>query len=161
MTRLKTGFCLVAFCTISCFNSLRAQSLVGATGTTLNSNGYSLEYAVGEISIHTLAASGNTSFLTQGLLQPSVKVINPACDIVNDILQFFPNPTINKIRIVGRNDWITHYMIYAADGKLMATAPFVNNFIDLTRFAAGLYLVRLLPGCDGQFKTLKIVKKNL
>jgi hypothetical protein len=159
MTCLKTRYSLTAILFSFCFSGLSAQSLVNSTGATISGSGFNVEYSIGEISITTLSATSN--YGTQGLLQPSVKAVNPACEIVNDVLQYFPNPTINKIRIVGRHDWITHYMIYAADGKLVAQQPFVNNYIDLTRYSAGLYLVRLLPGCDGQFKTLKIVKKNL
>ena len=160
MTCLKTRICLIAIFLTACFSSLKAQSLVGAAGTTLIGNGYTVEYAIGEISINTLTAPGNTNFLTQGLLQPNLKVTNPACEIVNDEFQYFPNPTIDRIRLVGRNDWITHYIVYGADGKLLASAQFQNNFIDIRRFPAGLYIIRLLPGCNGQFKTLKILKQN-
>lgn len=159
MTCLKTRISLTAILLAFSFSSLNAQSLVNSTGATISGGGFNVEYSIGEISIITLSATSN--YATQGLLQPSVKAVNPACAIVNDVFQFFPNPTPNKIRIVGRHDWITHYVIYAADGKLVAKQPFVNNYIDLTRYASGLYLIQLLPGCDGQFKTLKIVKKNL
>jgi hypothetical protein len=134
-----------------------AQQLTCSTGNTIKNDTWVIEYAVGEIAVTTLSSSGN--FATQGLLQPSVKVINPACTFINDDFVYFPNPTKDKIRLVGRFDWISSYIIYAADGKLMAKSPLYNNYIDLTKLAKGLYIIQLLPGCDGQFKTLKILKQ--
>lgn len=159
MTFLKTRPVLIAIAFIFAFNCANSQTLVGTTGTTtLNGNGYSFEYAVGVISIATLSANGNTGYVTQGILQPNVKVNDPDCEVIMGVLHYFPNPAKNKVRIVGRNDWITHYIIYSADGRLMVKQPFVNNYIDLTRFANGLYLIQLLPGCNGEYNTLKILK---
>ena len=135
---------------------VKSQSLVNSTGQTIVSNDYQVEYSIGEIAITTF--SDNTNQLTQGLLQPSIKVINAECDIINDELQYFPNPTYNYLRIVGRHDWITGYQIYAADGKLVSNTRYFNNYIDLSKLASGMYIIRLLPGCNGSFKTIKIIK---
>src|SRR5689334_10331664 len=72
-----------------------AQKLVNTTGNTISDNAYIFEYSVGEISITTLTTTGNVNYITQGLLQPNVKLINPGCLIVNDTLNYFPNPTRN------------------------------------------------------------------
>ncbi len=134
-----------------------SQTLVNTAGNTISNNSYFIEYSIGEISISTLSSTNND--ITQGLLQPSVKVQNPECAIVNDIIQYFPNPVQNLIRIVGRHDWIKSYNIYQSDGKLVARSDYFNNYIDITKLSSGVYFVVLYPGCDGKFKTLKILKQ--
>ena len=134
-----------------------AQSVINSTGASLSDASYQFEYSIGEISITTLAATSN--FITQGLLQPQVKYINPQCEIINAPLQTFPNPTRDKFRMVGQYDWISGYHIYAADGKLVRVASFFNNYIDLSNLPAATYFIKLYPACDNKFKVLKVVKQ--
>jgi hypothetical protein len=117
----------------------------------------SIEYSIGEIAINTLVTQGNG--VTQGLLQPTIKAISPACEIVNDTISFFPNPTLNIVRVVGRLDWITSYRIYAADGKLLRVAPFFNNQINIYNLPGGAYFIKLYPGCNDKFRILKVIKQ--
>lgn len=135
----------------------QSQTVVNATGNTINDNSYLIEYSIGEISITTI--TGAQSNISQGVLQPNIKVLNPGCSFINDTFSFFPNPTRDKIRLVGRYNWINSYIVYAADGKLISKSSFYNNYIDLSRVAAGLYFIQLLPECDGKSKTLKILKQ--
>ena len=139
------------------FFHAQCQTVVNAAGNTLSDNSYLIEYSIGEISITTVTGAQN--IISQGVLQPNIKILNPGCSFINDTFSFFPNPTRDKIRLVGRYNWINSYMVYAADGKLMGSSLFYNNYIDLSRFAAGLYFIQLLPGCDGKSKTLKILKQ--
>ena len=134
-----------------------SQKLVNASGNTISNNNFIVEYSIGEIGITTLSASAN--IITQGLLQPSLKIPNPGCGYINDTIQYFPNPTRDKIRIVGRYNWIHSFIIYATDGKLVGNRSYFNNHIDVSHLAAGIYLVVLYPGCEGKFKTLKILKQ--
>ena len=134
-----------------------SQTLINTTGSTIANNNYIIEYSIGEIGITTIASTNNDA--TQGLLQPLRKVQNPECVIVNDIIQYFPNPAQDIIRIVGRHDWIKSYNIYQSDGKLVMQSNYYNNQINVSRLASGVYLVVLYPGCDGNFKTLKILKQ--
>lgn len=135
------------------------QQVVNSTGSTVNDNLYSIEYSIGEIAITTLTAPSNANFTTQGLLQPSVKVINPRCEIINDTINWFPNPTQDILRIVARQDWITAYRIYAADGKLVRVAPFFNNQINMRNLPGGAYFIKLYPGCGDKLRILKVVKQ--
>lgn len=160
MTLLRYFCSLVVIIFVLNLQNSIAQSLVGSSGSTINGNGYNIEYTVGVISATTISSAGNTHYITSGVLQPNPKVANHSGEIIDDTFQFFPNPTSDKIRIVGRYDWIRHFMIFSPEGKLLAQSSFENNFIDLTRFAAGLYIIRLFPGSNGTYKTLKIVKKN-
>jgi hypothetical protein len=134
------------------------QTLVNTTGEVLKSDNYIFEYSVGEISITTLSSlPGN--YITQGLLQPNVKLLDPACQVINDTIQYFPNPAQHYLSVVTRYDWITGYHIYAADGKLVRVASFINNQIDMSNLPGGYYFIRILPGCDNKYRTLKVIKQ--
>lgn len=153
----KKCFCLITVILLFVSVYSYSQTLVNTTGNTISNNSYVIEYSIGEIAITTHSSINND--VTQGLLQPSLKVQNSDCGFVNDIIQYFPNPTQNLIRIVGRHDWIKSYNIYQADGKLVARSDYFNNYIDITKLSSGVYFVVLYPGCDGKFKTLKILKQ--
>ena len=47
----------------------------------------------------------------------------------------------------------------AVDGKLVRSGSFVSNQIDISTLAGGVYFIRLLPGCNNQFRTLKVIKQ--
>lgn len=127
------------------------------TGNTLKDNSYYFEYSIGEITITTL--TGATSNVTQGLLQPNIKKTPPPCDYLDEKVVGFENPNRNIVRLVGRYDWITDYKVYTADGKLVKEGKFFNNVIDLSKFSAGVYFVKLYPGCDNNYRVLKILKQ--
>jgi hypothetical protein len=131
--------------------------LISTSGASISSNGFVVEYALGEVSIVTV--SNTNSVATQGLLQPQIKIVNPDCDIINQKIKIFENPTINIARIVSIHNWISFYQVYATDGKLIRSEPFTNNHINLTNLPAAPYFIKLLPGCDGKYRVLKIIKK--
>jgi hypothetical protein len=135
----------------------KSQVLVNSTCNTIKDNSYHFEYSIGEISITTLSATGNN--VTQGLLQPNIKKVPPPCDFLDEKVLSFENPTRNIVRIVGRYDWITDYKVYAADGKLVKEGKFYNNVIDITKFPAGVYFIKLLPGCNNDIRVLKVLKQ--
>jgi Secretion system C-terminal sorting domain len=157
LARFHYIFICLAFLFI--FQNVSSQKLINTTGTTITDNKYIIEYSVGEISITTLTAPANSSYITQGLLQPNIKVINPACAIVNDTINCFPNPVEKILSVVGRVDWITGYRIYAADGKLVRVSNFVNNQINMYNLPGGAYFIKLYPGCDDKYRILKVIKQ--
>jgi hypothetical protein len=136
---------------------INGQTVVNSTGNTIKDNSYYFEYSVGEISITTL--SGGANNVTQGLLQPNIKKVPPPCDFLDERVISFENPTTNIVRLVGRYDWITDYKVYAADGKLVKAGRFYNNVIDLTKFPAAIYFIKLYPGCNNNYKVLKVLKQ--
>jgi hypothetical protein len=140
---------------------VHSQTLVSTTSNTIRSASYQFEYAVGEIAIITLSDVSivKTHYITQGLLQPVEKYLGPDCKIINDTLQYFPNPTTSLVSVVARYDWITGYHIYAADGKLVRATSFFNNYIDLTNLPAAVYFIKLFPGCNNKYRILKVVKQ--
>lgn len=142
---------------LTAFLNTNGQTLVNSTGNTLKDNSYYFEYSIGEISITTL--SGTTNNVTQGLLQPNIKKVPPPCDFLDEKVLSFENPTRNLVRIVGRYDWVTDYKVYATDGKLVKAGKFTNNVIDLTKFPAAMYFIKLYPGCNDNYKVLKVIKQ--
>ena len=143
--------------TFNIINHLPAQTLINTTGNTVKDNSYYFEYSIGEISISTL--TGPSDIITQGLLQPNIKRIPPPCDFLDEKVLSFENPTTNILRVVGRYDWITDFKVFAADGKLVKEGRFFNNVIDLTKFPAGIYFIKLFPGCNNDYRVLKVLKQ--
>jgi Secretion system C-terminal sorting domain len=143
-------------CILFAVTNAGAQQVLNTTGSTISTNNFVIEYAVGEIAITTISAPSN--HVTQGLLQPNIKISNPDCAVINQPFQYFPSPTYDKLRLVGQNNWIDAYQVFAADGKLVRSVKFYNNEIDLSNLAAGIYFIRMLPGCDNRYKTIKIFK---
>ncbi len=158
MRAFHTAIFLIAFFILS-FTKVSGQQVVNSTGKTVTDGSGSIEYSIGEISITTLTSAGNTNYITQGLLQPTIKIINPGCEIVNDTVNWFPNPAEDILRVVSRVDWITDYRIYASDGKLVRIAAFTNNQINMRNLPGGVYFIKLYPGCNDKFRTLKVVKQ--
>lgn len=153
---MRFTLCL-GFCTVFFINAINAQQIVNTTGNTISNGSYIFEYSVGELAaITTLTGTDNN--VTQGVLQPNVKVINPVCSVINGPFQYIASPAYDKIRLVGQYNWIDSYQIFAADGKLVRSTNFYNNEIDLSNLSNGVYFIRMLPGCDGNYKTIKIFK---
>lgn len=154
MTTVRIPLCLLL---LFFFSHSFSQRVVNTTGTTVANSAFVVEYSVGEVAITTLNSDDKN--VTQGLLQPILKVVNPSCAIINSDLLSFENPTKNKVRLVGNYDWITDYQVYAVDGKLVEQAKFYNNYIDISRLPAALYFIRLFPGCDGNYRVIKVIKQ--
>lgn len=142
----------------ACCNCVNSQTLTNTTGSTLINSGYYFEYSIGEVSITSL--QNNSFVVTQGLLQPNLKRTPPPCDFMSNKFISFENPTSNLVRLVGQYDWITSYQIFSVDGKLVKSASFYNNVIEISDLPSALYFIKLFPGCNGTFKTIKILKQN-
>jgi hypothetical protein len=135
-----------------------SQQVTNTTGATIRNANYTVEYSVGEVAITTLTAANND--VTQGVLQPNLKVQSPGCDMINGALRIFESPSKDKLRLVGIHDWIDSYQVFASDGRLILYKKYYNNHLDISGLpAAGIYFIRLLPGCNGQYKVLKFMKR--
>jgi hypothetical protein len=141
-----------------CLSSvLFSQELVGTTGSTIKNSEVEIAYAIGEIGIHTISSTENIA--TQGLLQPNIRIINNDCaDILKSII-FYPNPARNELRLSTQYLGITHYQIFASDGKLVASEPFTYNPINLTKLSSGVYVIRLFVSCDNGYRAIKFMKQ--
>lgn len=144
------------FCTAP-FLGAGAQKLVNTTGSVLTTDVLIVEYSVGEICISTIENSANA--FTQGLLQPYFKIVTPVCTGVKDRLVPYPNPSADRVNLWGAYDWITGYQLYAADGKLLQVVTNFSDHIKLAGLPNGVYFARLLPGCNGVYKVLKLTRQ--
>jgi len=76
-------------------------------------------------------------------------------------VKFFPNPASQLIRIEPETDNIvlTDYdvEIYDAIGRLNYRAPYTGDYIDVSEFEQGSYIIRFIHKNSGQFQTEKIV----
>lgn len=76
--------------------------------------------------------------------------IAPSCDystvgiedIVNPNLNIYPNPTTGNITIAGLNDKATA-TIMDATGRIVLAADVINNKVDVSALANGVYLLRI------------------
>lgn len=139
------------------FQSAISQQVVNICGNAIEANGYTFEYSIGEISTSTL--TGPANFITQGLLQPHIKMTSTPCEMINETIAYLPNPVQDNLRIVPGPDWIKAYEIFAPDGKLVRSATFINNKINMQALPGGVYFIKLLPGCAEKFKILKVIKQ--
>lgn len=104
--------CTVA---LTAFVALRAQTLVSATGGSMQSGGVVFEYSLGEIGIETLRSAANAH--TQGLLQPVAKpegcdfvrlvpnAFTPNSDNKNDCFRVLNWPDVNRFELTVFNRW--------------------------------------------------------
>jgi hypothetical protein len=87
----------------------------------------------------------------------------PATVTVTDSrLKLYPNPASQYMRIeletpepVVVSDYLVE--IYGITGQLHARVPYTGNDIDISGYAPGLYIVRLIHGKSGKSHTQKII----
>jgi gliding motility-associated-like protein len=87
MARTIYLFRIAVLSLISLFlhSSMFSQQVVNTTGNTIGNSSISIEYSVREIA--TITLSSNDNYITQGVLQPIIKIDADPCKI----LQFIPN----------------------------------------------------------------------
>lgn len=82
-------------------NNAFSQSLINSTGSTLSDGKYTIEYAIGEIAVNTL--SDNQNNLTQGLLQPIIRIKD--CNLLTFIPTAFTPNNDNLNDCFGVKQW--------------------------------------------------------
>ncbi|MDP4263889.1 MAG: gliding motility-associated C-terminal domain-containing protein [Bacteroidota bacterium] len=137
------------------------QQLVNATGNTITDNNISIEYAIGEIAITTLS-SGDV-FVTQGLLQPIIKIdggdpckmldlipnaFTPNNDGLNDCYGLKQWPYASSFEMSIFNRWgglifKTTDMFACWDGKFKGKDQPVGVYV---------YMIRATTSCGPVFK---------
>jgi hypothetical protein len=138
-----------------------SQSLIGVAGITVSNAEYSFDFSVGEINVPTMenTSNGESWVFSSSLLQPTVKMVEPGCEVINDLLDYYPNPTRNMLNLNPKYDWITGYRLYKANGNLVQANALFNNQINMSTLAPGIYFLQLLPGCNSKHRILKVVKQ--
>ena len=73
---------------------------------------------------------------------------------MKNFLNFYPNPTFSKVYL---NKQIqSDVEIYSSSGQRIAIANLINGELNLERYPAGLYFVKLQ---DKQKKVFRVIKK--
>jgi hypothetical protein len=148
---------LAVLCLMACPHESVAQAAIGSTGGTIRQGDRILEYAIGQIAIETIKSSSNA--VTQGLLQPSIKVTVSVNQQFDDQywLKVFPNPTANVLNISTDYPSFTSYVILDIQGRLIKTAAFQDPAIDISMLSNGTYVINLIS--KDISKSLQIIKQ--
>lgn len=162
----------LAFCIIilACVSAQKVSISVIASGGNYGESlgGMSLTYTFGECAIKTLKV--NSFEFTEGFNQGKVSS-NPDTFVVNN-LEVFPNPVTEEVnyilhvRLPVKNE-INSYIIYiySLTGKLMVVWEKSNLLygitkdFDFSKYAKGMYLVKIQSPDGPLLKTFKIIKK--
>ncbi len=139
---------------------LIAQEVISANGGTANVVGTQVSWTIGEPVVTTVFDTNNT--LTQGFHQSklTVTVINNF-QVAGVVINVYPNPTANYV-IVHFSEALekTAYFLFDQSGRIIGQKKIESTGvkIDMTKFAAGLYILKLNSG-QRLLQTFKIVKR--
>jgi hypothetical protein len=141
--------------------SSKSQSLIGVAGITISNGDVTFDFSIGEISFQNMEniSTGEKWIFGTGVIQPTIKVSEPGAEIINDGLDYYPNPTRDVLYLNPKTDWITGYRLYNASGSLAQTKVIYNNQINMASLAPGIYFLQLLPGYNSKYRTLKVIKQ--
>lgn len=150
---------------------LSAQSLtpfvIGSSGGHYSNGNVILSFTVGEPVIETVE-SGDF-ILTQGFQQPELTIVGVREHerAAQFNVRAFPNPTMGKvyIEVTSESNSTIRLELYDAIGKLVQqplSADLINDKhvfeLDLTRYATGVYFVRLMNK-EGLMKDVMRIQK--
>ena len=152
---------LFSFLSLANYAQTISPQVINTTGNNISGTQGSLEYAVGEVAIATF--SNTTYALSQGFLQSYSMVTATvpstftgiASNFGNNAVSVFPNPTQNKVTLIG-ND-IAKIMIFNYLGVFIKE-EYAMNEISLTELPSGIYLLKIYNQDNLLIKTQKITK---
>jgi hypothetical protein len=149
------------FCT---YSQNISQQVIGSCGTHINSNGYRINYTVGETVIATFE---NLNYiLGQGFHQYSLLATS-----VDDIELFqkfliYPNPATKNvnIRVLSAEDTgIHHVKILDTNGRILLSSEFnprvdISASLNTENLTCGFYLIQVVDekGRNANYKFIKI-----
>ncbi|WP_158867906.1 T9SS type A sorting domain-containing protein [Maribellus comscasis] len=138
-----------------------AQEVISTAGETQSNSGYELSWTVGETVINTLSAEN--TILTQGFHQSKL-IITAVEELIesNNQVNVFPNPTAQFAII--KFDQLPEkniYNLFNINGKLLSSKEieYTETQIDLTPYANGSYLLKIIQEDNLPLKTFKIIKQ--
>lgn len=142
-----------------------AQSIepqvVGSVGDHYTSSGAQLSFTAGEVTIETVSASNG--IITQGFHQPESSGVG-----INEIsgkieMNVFPNPTFDFVTVALKKHSQDYSLaLIDAQGKVVHQNTLLKNSatqrIDLSRLAAGTYILRVVSSDASEAATFNIQK---
>lgn len=138
-----------------------AQSVISTAGNSFERSGMTITFTIGELATETCYS--DNSILTQGFHQPrqQTSAIGIVPESASHIV-FYPNPTRDYITVsvTERPVIILDIEIMNISGKkLMKFSAETDQFlIDLDRFPAGIYYLRIVDTQSDQISTHKVIK---
>ena len=148
----------VLICTAAFLN---AQEVVATAGETQSVSGFEISWTLGEPVIQTFSTGSNQ--LTQGFHQTNLQV-TPVSELLlpNFELNVFPNPT-SELLFIRMNEMPSSpgFALFDLSGKLISQKKIesTNTQVNLKKFAAGTYFLKIIQNKNQTVQTFKIIKK--
>ena len=138
-----------------------AQEVVSSAGQTHTASGYQVNWTLGETVIQTFSTGSNT--LTQGFHQTNLQV-TPVSELLlpNFELNVFPNPASDLLFIrMNELPQSPGFALFDLSGKKLAQKNIesTNTQVNLKKFAAGTYFLKIMQNKNQPVQTFKIIKK--
>lgn len=135
---------------------LQGQTIISTGGNSVQTAAFSVTQTIGELVIPTF--DGNIH-VTQGFNQPLGWLVDNVEAPVDFVLQIFPNPTSDIVRLKGDFSAGMIWEIRNLNGQLVLQGKLVSSpySLNLSALASGIYL--LLVGDESHgFHTMKLEK---
>lgn len=149
----------ILFLTLLFSQTMGAQStsptVVNSAGGVIQSNSHSLEWALGELAVSTLASSNN--LLTQGFLQPNVIIVGTEDLFDESRLAVFPNPVSDWLNLQTDIPDIKTIQVHDVLGRLVLQREF-QPLLDIHQLASGTLIISLYNKQNQFLHALKINK---
>ena len=162
---MKRQFHLILLLFLTVANVFAQSAIVPVGGDAQNANG-SVSYTVGQIAVQTVANSGGSISVAEGVQQPyeiqAVGVDDYPQITLNAVV--YPNPTENlaQLKLNGfeiPSDGL-RATIYDSRGKLLQVIPVTDDLtsFQIGQYATGTYYLELRDG-KRVLKAFKVVRK--
>lgn len=139
-----------------------AQQVIATSGSSNSIPGYTVDWTLGEPVIETF--TGSAFILTQGFHQSKLLVTSfQALNIPGLDIRVFPIPVSDKLMIEVRQSGyeLFSYELTDISGRKMVDGKlyFVTAEIDMSRYAPGIWLLRVFSHDIGIARTYRIIKE--
>ncbi|MBT3384533.1 MAG: T9SS type A sorting domain-containing protein [Prolixibacteraceae bacterium] len=154
---------VITFLTFFIFgiNYVFSQEVIATSGQTSTNSSNQVSWTIGEIAIETVESASNT--LTQGFHQTRIIVTALNELTTQDIeIKVYPNPTRDFVNIhFSKKIDIPSYSLFDLSGKLIEQRNIISNEakINMTEFAEGSYILKLISNKQQLLQTFKIIKR--
>ncbi len=157
---------LIIFAPISLGAQEIERQVIANSGNHSTKGPISLEWTLGEPMVQTF---GNKApILTQGLHQPCIYATSLEEHLaVGMKVKVFPNPAADyiHIHIVGQEELQPRLKLHDLQGKCIIDRPLnkgamIEEEVNLSSYPENIYILTILIGNGGSYKTYKIQKIN-
>ena len=161
MKHIKCFLCFLLLCGF-CL-TIKAQSIIPATGGNASGRGGSVSYTVGQITDQTI--SGTSGIVNQGVQQPyEISVVTAVKNTEEITLKclVYPNPTKGMTKLVLESPDFENlkFHLFDINGVLLQDKKVESREteVSLENLSSSVYLLKVLKN-NIEIKVFKIVKK--